>query len=261
MAEEKYDLEGESGIKIEKGRFATWLENFWYHYKWHSIVTLFIILVVTICTVQMCKKEEYDVHFIYAGSEQIRGVKTEGDLSLYQTISKSLNEAAEDFDENGEITSSFEPLYMLTADEIAAIEKEIADKKANGEGSYTLNYAQLTENEAAFSERMAYSDTYVFLISESIYRSYQSTEHDIPVFSSLKELANTGTDVEFLDDYAVYLHSTKFGKLPGLSELPEDTVIALRSVNALSSHFDREKTVELYENAKVVVKNMLNYGN
>ena len=88
MAEEKYDLDGESGIKIEKGRFGVWLENFWYHYKWHSIVTLFIILVVTICTVQMCKKEEYDVHFIYAGSEQIRGVKAEGDLSLYQIISK-----------------------------------------------------------------------------------------------------------------------------------------------------------------------------
>ena len=98
-------------------------------------------------------------------------------------------------------------------------------------------------------------------MSESVYKSYQSTEHDIPVFSSLRELVDNGNNVKFLDDSAVYLNSTEFGKLPGLSELPEDTVIALRSVNALSSHFSKEKTVELYEDAKVVVKNMLNYGN
>ncbi len=260
MAEEKYDLNGEDGMKIKKGRFGLWFENFWYHYKWHTIITVFVIFVVTICTVQMCSKEEYDVHIIYAGSENVRGKKAENDLSMYEMLSKSLNEAAEDFDENGEISSSFEPLYMLTAEEISAAEKEIADLKEKGEGSYTLNYVQLSENEKTFRDRTMYSDTYVFLISESLYKKYQTTEYDVPLFVSIEGLVEEGVEVEFFDSAAVYLHSTEFGKLPGLCDLPEDTLIALRSKGALSSHFNREDTDELFNNAEKVVKNMLNYG-
>ena len=129
MAEEKYDLNGEDGMKIKKGRFGLWFENFWYHYKWHTIITVFVIFVVTICTVQMCSKEEYDVHIIYAGSENVRGKKAENDLSMYEMLSKSLNEAAEDFDENGKVNSSLEALYMLTAPEIAEVEKMILETK------------------------------------------------------------------------------------------------------------------------------------
>ena len=260
MAEEKYDVGTDGGMKIQKGRFGLWFENFWYHYKWHTIITIFVILVVTICTAQMCSKEEYDVHIIYAGSENIRGQKKENDLSMYETIYKSLNEAVEDFDGNGKAISSFEPLYMLTAAEIAEAEKEIADLKANGEGSYTLSYAQLNENKTTFKDRTMYSDTYVFLISESLYKEYQTTEYDVPMFVSIKGLVDEGVEVQFFDDAAVYLHSTEFGKLPGLCDLPENTLIALRSKGALSSHFNKNDTDEFYANAEKVIKNMLNYA-
>ena len=32
------------------------LSNFWYYYKWHTIVALFIVFVVTVCTLQTCSK-------------------------------------------------------------------------------------------------------------------------------------------------------------------------------------------------------------
>ena len=261
MQEEKYDLDGQDGMTIKKGRFGLWFENFWYHYKWHTIVTIFLILTVTICTVQMCSKEEYDVHIIYAGSENIRGQKTENDISMYETVIKSLNEAVEDFDENGSASASLEALYMLTAGEIAEIEKELAELKANGEGSYELNYVQLNENEATFRDRITFSDYYVFIISEPVYKAYQTVEYDIPMFASLSELVEEGTEVKFLDEYAIYLSSTEFGKLPGLCDLPENTLITLRSVSALSSHFSKNETEAQYNNAKQVVKNMINYGN
>lgn len=260
MAEEKYDLNGEDGMKIKKGRFGLWFENFWYHYKWHTIISLFIIFVVTICTVQMCSKEEYDTHIIYAGSQEVRGQKNENDISMYETLSKSLNEAVEDFDENGKVNSSLEALYMLTAPEIAEVEKMILEMKEKGEESYTLNYAQLSENDKSFSERITYSDTYVFLLSETVYNKYQNTDYDVPVFVSLRGFVNEGVSVRFYDDAAVYLNSTEFGKLPGLCDLPENTLIVLRSKGALSSHFNKKDTEKLYANAEQVVKNMINYG-
>ena len=259
MAEEKYDLGERDGMEIPKGRFGIWFENFWYHYKWHSIIALFIIFVIVICSVQMCSKEEYDVHIVYAGGEHVMGDKSDGDIPLYSTILKSLNEAVYDFDGNGTVNTSFEALYMLTAEEIAEIEKEILDLKEKGEEHLSLNYVQLTENENLFRERIAYSDIYVFLLSDTVYKKYQTYEYDVPMFASIRELANPDSEIEFLDDSAAYLHSTPFGSLPGLSDLPENTVIVLRSVNALSSHFNKDETNELFENSKKVVENMLNY--
>ena len=247
-------------MKIPKGKFGLWLENFWYHYKWHTIFALVAILVVTICTVQMCSKEEYDVHIVYAGSEHLLGEKDEDGTVKAQTVMKSVNQAVEDFDGNGKILSSFESLYLLTDGEILELERELADKKANNEGSYEVPYAQIYDNKSAFSERLTYSDCYVFIISENLYLTYQTTEYDVPMFVSLRDLVDENSEVRFLDDGAVYLNSTEFGQLPGLSDLPENTVIALRSVSALSSHFDKEKTLVEFENSKKVVENMLNYG-
>ena len=262
MREEKYDLNGESGMVIEKGRFGKWFENFWYHYKWHTIFISFILLVVTVCTVQMCQKEEYDTHIIYAGSEYVSRVRDGGDLSEYEVLYKSINEAAEDFDGNGKVHSSFEAMFMLTTEEIEKIEAELDEKKNNGEEAEELNYAQLSENNRAFAERIQYSDVYVFLISEPLYHKYQreATDQSSSLFVPIRELANKNTSLVFLDDSAVYLHSTEYGKLPGLCDLPEDTQITLRAVGALSTMFDKEKTNENYENAKKVVANMLNYG-
>ena len=261
MQEEKYDVSSDGGIKFTKGRFAKWFENFWYHYKWHTIAIFFIIIVVTICTVQMCSKEEYDIHIIYAGSYDVRGQDTENDISAYETIQKSLNEAVRDFDDNGKITSSLEALYMLSSKERAELEKLFAEMKENGEGSYELNYTLLNDNDKAFRERVTFSDYYVFIISEPIYNTYQRTEQDTPTISSLKEFVAEGVEVEFLDDCAIYLHSTEFGKLPGLCDLPENTLITLRTRDAVASHFNKEENEKNYQNAITVIKNMINYGN
>lgn len=260
MEEEKYDLGDSSGMQIKKGRFGTWFENFWYHYKWHTIAIFFVIIVVTICTVQMCSKEEYDVHIMYAGSYDVRGQDTENDISAYETIQKSLNEAVCDFDENGKVSSSLEALYMLSSKERAELEEKFAEMKENGEGSYELNYPLLNENDRTFRDRITFSDYYIFIISEPLYNTYQRTEQDTPLFSSLREFVNEGTDIRFLDDSAIYLNSTEFGQLPGLCDLPENTLITLRTRDAVASHFNKEENEKNYQNAVTVIKNMINYG-
>ena len=252
MQEEKYDLGGDGGMRFEKGRFGKWLENFWYHYKWHTLISLFVIIVLTVCTVQICKRPEYDVHIVYAGSGEVRGSREGNDISEYEKICKSLNEAAEDFDGNGKLSSSLETIYLLS-------EKEILEKQESVQGTTNeFNYDRTNEDD--FRNRFYYSsDVYIFLISESIYREYQVTEQGISMFSPIRDLAKDGSGAVFLDDSAVYLSSTEFGKLPGLCDLPEDTLITLRSVLA-STTLNKDRTQEEYENARTVVANMINYG-
>ena len=150
---------------------------------------------------------------------------------------------------------------MLSSKERAELEKELAEMKENGEGSYEINYTLLNDNDRAFRERVTFSDYYIFIISEPIYDTYQRTEQNTPMFSSLREFADEDAEVDFLDDCAIYLHSTEFGKLPGLCDLPKNTLITLRTRDAIASHFNKEENEKNYQNAIAVIKNMINYGN
>ncbi|MBR5314827.1 MAG: hypothetical protein IKU45_05400, partial [Clostridia bacterium] len=44
-----------------------WLDNFWYHYKWHVIIGLFVIVFLVVAIGQMIDKDKVDAYVMYAG--------------------------------------------------------------------------------------------------------------------------------------------------------------------------------------------------
>jgi hypothetical protein len=40
--------------------FKQWLENFWYHYKWHTIISLFLVITCGVCITQCASRPNYD---------------------------------------------------------------------------------------------------------------------------------------------------------------------------------------------------------
>ena len=42
-------------------RFLKWLDNYWYHYKWRTIVILFFAVLLIVCVVQCSTVEKYDL--------------------------------------------------------------------------------------------------------------------------------------------------------------------------------------------------------
>ena len=50
-----------------------WLDNFWYHYKWPTMIIAFFVIVGSVCIYQMVNRTAYDAHFIYAGSYRFDG--------------------------------------------------------------------------------------------------------------------------------------------------------------------------------------------
>lgn len=258
MEKDKYDLEGTDGMHFKKGKFSAWLENFFYHYKWHTIVSLFLVITVIICSVQFCSRDKYDAYVLYAGSRDIRSIQNENDISEYSKVYKSLTEVVPDFDENGEKMPSLEALYMLSSEEIKKIEEELREQKENGEESYELNYSLLQTNNQTFRDRMLYGEFYVCLISKNLYESYKTLD-GVQIFTPLAPYVHEGTEIEYLDDSAIYLHSTAFGALPGISDMPSDTVVVLRSISAISSHFDKKGNEENFKRSEQIVENIINY--
>lgn len=258
MNDGKFDLGEDGGMKLKKGRFAGWLENYFYHYKWHTLAAIFVIIAVLVCSIQMCSKESVDVYIMYAGQRDIKSIRLENDVQEYTKVQKSLSEAVRDFDEDGSVNISLEALYMLSNDEILKIEEEIAEKKANGEEVEEINLSVLVENNQIFKEKVLYSEYYVCILSESLYNAYKVVE-GVKIFVPLESFVKKGGSVSYLDDSAIYLNSLDFGKLPGLSQMPDDTVVALRSMSAVSAHFNKKDNEELYERSKEVIENILNY--
>ena len=41
-------------------KFLKWLDNYWYHYKWHTIIVAFFLIIGIISTVQIFNRETYE---------------------------------------------------------------------------------------------------------------------------------------------------------------------------------------------------------
>lgn len=257
MEDKNITAERENGAETaQKSRFLTWLENFFYHYKWHTIGAVLAIIAITVCTLQMCSKKDVDVHIIYAGSEEITKTSKNGDVSEYQTLLKSICEAARDYDGDGELVVDLETLFMLSTEQIKELGRELEESGLDDE--YELTVGMVTENNRVFRDYMTYSNYYVCLLSDDLYEVYK-TAGNVQNFTPLAPYVDEGTELTYYDECAAYLNSSAFHLLPGINKLPEDTVVCIRAKSAVASHFNSAETNEIYKRSEELLRSILNY--
>ncbi len=225
--------------------FLTWLENFWYHYKWHTIAAVFAVVVLTVCLVQCSRQRDYDIYVMYAGGETFSRKSEGGDIPEYTKMLGALQKHAGDYDENGEVTLSFSDLFVPSPEE----------QKALGDN---LDFSSMREDIKTLNDRMAYSEYYVFLVSKYVYDEYH-VKSDIELFAPIKKYCPEGNDFVFEGDNAVYLSSTDLYKLAPFSDLPEDTLICIRINSEVTSAFSKKKNAELYRRAQEYITALLAY--
>ena len=216
------------------------LQNFLYHYKWHTLIALLLVIAMTVCSLQFCTKEEYDAYILYAGSKNIGRTAKDGDVAEIATVISSLKRITDDFNENGETTLNFTNYYYLSADE--------------REGVNDLNEALLANDRNSISSVLEHSEYYLCFISKAVYEQYHKVG-DEELFISLDGYKTTSPDIELYADNAILLSSTEAHKLPGLSSLPDDTLVCIRRPSVLGGK-SKEHTAHL-ENAKKMLENIL----
>ncbi len=224
------------------------ISNFWYHYKWHTLVALFIIFTITICAVQMSQRKSYDTYVLYAGSHEINRKSDTGGTTEYQDFLSTLSRVTPDLDSDGTSSVNLRDLFLLTNDEIKNLQLE--DGKE-------INYPLIKENQELFMQTITVSEYYVCFLSTALYDEYKSID-GVEVFVPLSHLVNDGTQVEYYTDSAIYLNSTGFATMPGFKNLPEDTVICLRNKSLVSLHLNKKQTEKHFKRAEETVKAILN---
>ena len=113
---EEKDMSSGGGAPLGKPSAKERIENFWYHYKWHSIVAVFVIIAILVCSLQMCSKDSYDVYILYAGDHEIKRTAEGGSVPEYQRMLTALERVTPDHDGDGKITVGFNSLLALSAE-------------------------------------------------------------------------------------------------------------------------------------------------
>lgn len=72
-----------------------WWPYFWMYYKWHTIGTAFVVIMIAITAVQCATREVYDTTITYTGSQIIS-------QDSIEALSASLEPVISDIDKNGE---------------------------------------------------------------------------------------------------------------------------------------------------------------
>ena len=228
-----------------KSPFLVWLDNFWYHYKWQTLIALFLIFAILVCSIQMCNKEDYDLFVMYAGAHDVE--RRSSSVTEYEKVLRHLEGVCGDYDGDGAVSVSFLPLFLPSNTEI---------EELNAMEGYEVNTAVVADNAEIFRTNIVYSDYYVCLLSPSVYTTYHSIS-GVTMFVPLEPYVGTAEVTYYAAD-AVLLSSTPFGAQMGFERFPEDTLICLRILTDLQGK--KQANVEKYEHAEDMLRRLFAYG-
>ena len=207
----------ESDIHI-KNPFIEKLDNFWFYYKIHIIVALFITFVLTVCIVQSCSKESADVKVLYAGRNDVRAV--------VEDIRNELNGVLpSDFDGNGKKYTDIVTYHVMDEEQIAKYQQEI--DKLPEEDRVKIDRTYFTTESQNFNSYIMTGDCGVFLLDISIYNRLVSLDADHIILRPLSDIFAEIPEYA-IGDYGIKFSETALYKnSKSMKNIPEDTVLCL----------------------------------
>ncbi|MBQ7820999.1 MAG: hypothetical protein IJ391_01780 [Clostridia bacterium] len=239
-------------MKFKETKFYKWLDNFWYHYKWITLIISLFAVFIIISTVQMVTREEGDIYVMYAGPEVI----SVQNMTYIERAFELLDDS--DYSGDGEVNTVLRDLTIMSAEEIEAQARAEMEKNGVANEGYILNEqmarSQMSQNLQVFNQEILGGDSVICLLSPYTY----SIVYEAGGFMSLEEVLGYKPEYAY-DDCSIRLSDIDFGKLEGLATLPEDTLFCIRRVSSMSFLKGQEKTSEAHEYHVDKFKLALNY--
>ncbi len=239
----------------EHGKLYRWFDNFWYHHKWATIATLFILVVITVCTFQMCTREETgDITVVTAGpygfmTDEAKLTNLKNCLATY---------LASDHNGNGVKDVSVYSFTVYSESEAKEFEAQ-TDENGNLLG-YSVDRYQNTKEYSSFSQYIQTGDAAVFFLSPWLASELVGTGSVLVNFSELLGYTpENGVVLEREDGstvcYGIALKETALWRENGAirGALPEDTVICLMAPGLLGNNKDSE----IYNRSVAFIKEII----
>lgn len=208
-----------------------WLDNFWYHHKWATIITAFFLVVAVVCCIQIFNRKTYDAYIEFIGNG---GSITK---TQHEDITSSLSGFVIDVDNSGDVSVLFSREVFISdeSDPVAGM---------------------LNSNVTSFMQSALYQDYFIFFIDPVLYESYK----DSGMFVSLEGRLGYIPEEMKYDECALKLSEMRLYELPGMASIPKNTLVVLKTVPYFSSDKKVDSMQQLQDIHVAILKNMVTYG-
>ena len=220
------------GITMKK--FWKWLENYWYHYKWVTIVAIFVAVLVVVGVSQMINKEDADVRMVYFGPAAVSGEQASDIEFAFEQMMK--------YDYNGDGTKTVQITVLNYYTEELYAEKM---KESEEKGTFfAYDPSNASDTISQLNTLIGSGDTVICLLDDSMYADLKEQG----AFETLETVLGYKPE-KALDDYSVYLGDTglvqsysAFAAIPDntrlcICKLSQNTYLIKK--NAVSKAYDR----------------------
>ncbi len=211
-----------------------WLDNYWYHYKWATIIGLTFVVIFTVLISQCASKTDDDVTVLYAGPAQLSANQAREVQFALQAV------MGEDYNGDGVKQATVSPLLLMTDAQL-----EAAKKQAKEDG-ITLIYNQqtLNDNHTKFSTVIFSGECVICLLDPNWYGDVNNAGG----FAPLKDVL--GYTPEYaIDGCSVYLRDTPFAQyFTAMQAYPEDTILCVRRVATVKGFRSGSREEKEYNN-------------
>ena len=228
MSEEKLETKD---ISVEKSGFLKWLDNYWYHYKWHTIVTLFFVVVIGICVVQSCTTKPKDVLITYAGPATLAA---DDKAAIQRILSDAL---PDELNKNKkEAEAGFIPYMIYSQEQIKEIEKQ----NANSDDPIYIDTVFNSNEYSTLNSQYKTGNGSIYILEKWLFEEIINNESDIRRLKPLAEVFGEKPSVA-INDFGIRLGDTEIYKNnPELAILGADSIICLHEQILGQKNYDRE---------------------
>lgn len=220
-------------------RFIKWLDNFWYHYKWGTLLAAFFIICGVVFTLQMCHKETYDLFVVYAGPTYL---DKEGHASLLSSFRQIM---PEDFNDDGEKNINYNQIVYVSPER----ESEYAENSVEINAQFNNSAVQ------QFNSTMQTDQYLIYLVDETLYLQTKGNG----LYQPLSEILETVPENAY-DECGLLLKDLPFGSdMAGVNSLDEHTILCLRKPNVVASLWGGEEAEALYNYHVEIFRKIVEY--
>ena len=236
--EQKMSPQGEVSL-FGNSRFGKWFDNFWYHYKWQTLIALFLVVTLTVCVVQCAMRPDTpDTYICYAGAKDLRPTSTNTTAQDLQTSMATL--AGEALEKEDATAIAFH--YLIVT---------------NSDNPSTQNLS--LSNIESLKAQLDVAGSFLFLMDEALYNIYSVNASGDHYMTDVAPYLKDGSVVETTPDgRGVYLRSTPLASLPGFCDLPSDTILCLRVEFSISGSMSAAKRAEYYKQQEAIFSHLIN---
>ncbi len=219
-----------------ESKLLRWWDNYWYHYKWHTIIGLFVIFLVFFCVMQAVNDPKEDTLVVYCGPF---GFQSEEMEDLREAMNRIM---PEDFDGSGEKYTEIVRYQVFSEAELEN------DREANG-GQGMINPAYNAKQLSDFNSFMSFGEASIYFVSEHIYGIIKDRGVLKPLSDALGQVPDNAYDA-----YAIRLKDTHYYAIePALRMLPEDTLVCITAPYQLGTSSDPE----MYDRSLCMFKSII----